>query len=444
MKRVVSVFCALLLIVGLCGCKAQRSSITIYDASNNLIATVKSSNVSDKEVKDKSYKSYVQYVVDEAIQVFANKNNCNLKDAEKILYSNDFSINTTLDSKVHSALCAFYEKSDYDNTPIGCSVTDLSGAVRAIFSSDGECALDKVSPYSAFKPLSVYAQAVEKGIVNWSTMYEDMPYKQIKDDRGEYTDWPKNASGKYSYEKTPIVEAVRHSINTVAVFTLKDVGVKNSINFLTSNFGIDLSNERARLDSADEDEVIGNIAMGYLYSGVTTVNMAGYYQIFGNGGTYEKPHSIEKICDSEGKTVYTYSGTEKRVIKSETAKVMNLMLQEVLQKGGTGAAAYSKKYKIAGKTGTGEDNGNWFVGVTPELSIAVWHGKGLDKNTAPEMFAEISLEIPEPRRTDFPTSAMVRKSLYCVHSGGLYTVKCKNMAIGYYALEDIPSPCKTH
>lgn len=45
--------------------------------------------------------------------------------------------------------------------------------------------------------------------------------------------------------------------------------------------------------------------MGYLYDGVSVIDMAGYYQIFGNGGKYYKPEAITKIIDDHGKTIYT-------------------------------------------------------------------------------------------------------------------------------------------
>ena len=42
--------------------------------------------------------------------------------------------------------------------------------------------------------------------------------------------------------------------------------------------------EKKKLKTMGEDEVIGNIGLGYLQDGVSPVQMAGYYQSFANGG----------------------------------------------------------------------------------------------------------------------------------------------------------------
>ena len=115
----------------------------------------------------------------------------------------------------------------------GCAVTDLQGNLIAVYSSDEQknYANQADSPYSSFKPLSVYMQALEKGKINWSTCYVDSAYKQIEEN-GQLRDWPANVTNSYTKENTSIFKAISQSVNTVAVKCLAELGVEESISFL--------------------------------------------------------------------------------------------------------------------------------------------------------------------------------------------------------------------
>ena len=76
---------------------------------------------------------------------------------------------------------------------------------------------------------------------------------------------------------------------------------------------------------------VKNIAAGYIQEGVSPVDMAGYYQIFANGGVYVKPETIIKICDSTGNVLYHADAVKEQVVKSETADIMNRLLRTSLR-----------------------------------------------------------------------------------------------------------------
>jgi penicillin-binding protein 1A len=64
----------------------------------------------------------------------------------------------------------------------------------------------------------------------------------------------------------------------------------------------------------------------------------------------------------------------KDVISARTARIMTFMLREVVLHG-TGIAAASMKYPLAGKTGTTNDfTDAWFVGFSPAMTTGVWIG----------------------------------------------------------------------
>lgn len=391
--------------------------------------------------------TYIDIVKTEAISLICAKENISEKKASKKLYSGGYKIYTYYDLSVSESLTKAYE-SKKEGLSLALAVTDHSGNLLAAVGKSGEdnLALALNSPYSSLKPLSVYAQGIENGILSWSSLYTDSPYKKLEEN-GEKRDWPSNASGSYSYEKVAVCKALQKSLNTVAVKALRDVGVNNSIDFLSSNFGINLNTEKQVVALSGEEEVLGNIALGYLSNGVSVIDMAGYYQIFANGGVYEKPLAVAKIVDSNGTTVYERQYSEKRVISKETADIMNRLLREVTKNGATGFGAALDTVQTAGKTGTGDNNSDsWFVGITPQYSCAVWHGEN-DSNIAPEIFRLAMNEIYELKpdsHKSFTNYTELTAAVYCKDSGKVVSSSCTDIEVGYFAKNNVPEKCGGH
>lgn len=419
--------------------------ITLKDNKGKVFAKVSSAKLE----KSSEYSSYSELVINEAIGIIADINGCDEEKAEKLLFKNSYTIDTFLDREIFSSIETAYNKSDVKEIPFGCAVTNLKGGLCAVYSSESKeesnFAITGFSPYSSLKPLSVYAPAIESGKAYWSKVYEDSPYKQIMDENGELVNWPENATGTYTNSNTTVYQAIKESINTVAVKCLDDYGVNNSISFLKENFDINLDYESKKATNEDEDEVIGNLAMGYLYDGVSVIDMAGYYQIFGNGGKYYKPEAITKIIDDHGKTIYTKNNDYKQVVSEPTAFIMNELLQGVVQSGGTGAEAKMDDIEVGGKTGTGIANDcHWFVGFVPQYSCAVWHGGSLVDNYSPQIFKSIMQELKLDESVKYPKCREIKQAIYCADSGLLCNENCKRVDMGYYFADEIIEKCKIH
>ncbi len=433
-------------IVGVVLWAQPKKEIAIYDKSGELIAKLQKNYELDQ------FKiPYCDVAISEATQIIAAKNECSLKEAKSLLWKNEYSIYTYFDNNVQTALymaCNPYN----DRFDCGAAATDLEGNIVAAYghgvkTDDVNYAMNLKSPYSAFKPLSVYMQAIEQNLIHWSSVYEDSAYKQIEASDGTKRDWPANANGEYKNADVTIYEAVRRSLNTVAVKCLKDVGVKNSISFLKEKFGMSLLSEQYTATIYDEEEIIGNIALGYLKEGVTPIDMAGYYQIFSNGGKYETPRAVDKICDAEGKDIYTRKYASKEVINPRTSDIMNKLLQGVTKTGGTGVEAYCENVEVAGKTGTGDGNqDNWFVGVTPEYSCAIWHSKNY-KNMAPVLFSRTmnTVHLKNAKLKDnFGLHSSLKKYIYCEESGMAFSTNCTTVQKGYYVSGTELEKCNKH
>lgn len=393
---------------------------------------------------------YLEVVIQEAANILSEQKNISYSEAITRLFTEGYYIDTAFDAAACEALQIVSTRCE-KTCDAACALTDLNGNLLAVTSYNTEDkqinhALERRSPYSSFKALSVYTPALEKGLACWSSLYQDSPYKQIENPDGTMRDWPSNATNLYTRKDISVYEALRQSVNTVAVKCLAKVGVQNSIDFLQECFGIPLKQEESAAKDYGEEEVIGSIALGYLEEGLTPVEMAGYYQIFANGGKYTAPKAITEIINADGGIVYIREAETKQVIRPATADTMNKLLQGVLAPGGTGDAITFREVEIAGKTGTGDDFlDNWFVGVTPGYSLAVWHGEHTS-NQAAQLFSAAIRELYKTRpdaNRKFVTHQNLQQMAYCVQSGHAFGPNCTDIAAGYFESADVLPECST-
>ncbi|MDN4526929.1 PBP1A family penicillin-binding protein [Fictibacillus sp. NE201] len=249
-------------------------------------------------------------------------------------------------------------------------------------------------PGSSFKPLAVYAPALE------TKAYK--PYSMLKDEQLSYKGYkPKNYDGKYR-GKVSMAEAIRDSINAPAVWLLNELGIDQSKAAL-KKLGMDIP-----------DKGLG-IALGGLDHGVSPYQMMAAYRSFARDGKTIKPYVIAKIYDRNGELVGKASHKEKKVFKKQTAWYMTRMLQQVVEKG-TGKSGNAGT-ELAGKTGTtnyeGVPHANkdaWFVGYTPKVVGAAWIGYDRTTNesylnTSSEkatlLFKDVISQMPSQRALTF-------------------------------------------
>ncbi len=446
-KKIISALLCAAMVCSLAACKGSEGGLKILDCEGAPLAEVSSQGA----IKKHSERAYLEIVAEEAVAILSEKLELSESSAKKQLYKGGYTVYTAFDRPMNQALAAACAERE-EEAEVAAVITDLSAHLCAAFSSkrsNGQTSyvLQKAPPCSAFKPLSVYAPAIESGVINWSSSYQDTPYKQIRDANGALINWPKNPNKYYSNSKVFISDAVRQSLNTIAVKCLKDYGVENSLKFLEESFQIPLEAEKELLEQRGEEEIIGNIALGSLRSGVSAPDMAGYYQIFANGGKYQAPKAILKLCDAEGKPLYEAQYAPKQVISPATADIMNHMLREVVSPIGTGKNAALKGIEAAGKTGTDDDNkNNWFIGLTPEYSCAFWHG-GASKNYAAEIFSSAMNAVYDTRegeREKFRYTSGIRLVICCAESGDQFHPGCPLINNGYYASDDLPKLCNQH
>jgi penicillin-binding protein 1A len=219
-------------------------------------------------------------------------------------------------------------------------------------------------PGSSFKPF-IYSAALEKGYTA-ASIVEDAPITFSAAQTGNKEWSPQNYENSFE-GPISLRNALAHSINTVAIRVLQDIGPSYAQSYIT-RFGFEAKNHPAYL----------TMALGA--GSATPWQMASAYAVFANGGYRVKPKLIAKIVDQHGNVISTTSfdhasNGAPRVIDSRNAFIMNSMMQSVIRNGTASKALILGRSDIAGKTGTTNDHIDaWFAGYNPKQVAVAWIG----------------------------------------------------------------------
>ncbi len=423
---------------------------------------------------------YAEYAVEEATRILQDVYGMEQEAARRFLYCGGFTVETAENVEVQQTLESVYQNKNTvpraDNSLIqpqsaAVVIEPHTGAVLGLVGSVGEKKENRILNYatqtkrppgSAIKPLSVYAPAMQAGRINYATVYDDTPYDFTTKESG----WPQNYPNVYG-GLTPVHDALRRSVNTVAVKILADYGVENSFDFLKNHLGISsLVLQKQRKDGTlFTDCALAPLALGQLTYGVSVLELTAGYTVLADEGTYHAPYAIERIIDAAGEVVYTHQTNAEGVLSRGNAQVMTQMLREVAQSGTASALTLPQKVEVAGKTGTTTDDcDRWFVGYTKDYLCGVWFGyatpqplTAFSETASPALRLWDAVMTPlcqnaivNGDRRAFDTSALIRTS-FCRDSGKLPTATChkdprgNRIEVGYFTPEQLPlTHCDCH
>lgn len=400
---------------------------------------------------------FVDALIDQVTKDLAKQYGYDEKRANDLFYSGGYKIYATVDTEMQSAAeKVFADTKSYaikgasgKRMTGGITVMDYEGNVKAIVGGIGEktanrsfnTATDAVrQPGSTMKPIAAYAPALEADLISYSQL--------INDTKASYNGWtPKNWYGHYKGNVT-VQRALEISINAVPVYLVNKLTPEVSYNFLTEKLGV------TTLTKYDKD--LSPLGMGGTNGGLTTLESAAAFAVFGNGGLYYEPSFYSKVTDQDGRTVLKRNNDPKMAISEDTATVMNHLLQTVVYGNeGTGGAAksYIKNMKIYAKTGTSNDqNDLWFVGGTPYYVASCWCGFEIQEpiprqhsGIALKMWGNVMSKVHSGLKAKtFTDSDYAVKKKYCVSTGLLANEGCPKKADGWYRKSNVPAKCTTH
>ncbi|MFQ8952944.1 MAG: transglycosylase domain-containing protein [Oscillospiraceae bacterium] len=406
-----------------------------------------------KETDNNSY--FVDALIDQVVKALMDKFGYEKTHANKIFYSSGYKIYATVDANIQKTMeSVFSDQKTYglkgkNGATLQGSMTviDYNGHVKGLVGGIGEKigqrgfnrATSAVrQPGSTMKPIAAYAPAIEKDIINYSSI--------VNDTKTNYNGWtPVNWYSSY-WGNITVQYALERSVNTIPVYLVNKLGTQVSFDFLTKTLGI--------TTLTNEDVNLAPLGMGGTNGGITSLESAAAYAIFGNLGQYHAPTLFTKVTDQHDEIVFEYDSSPTMAISEDTATVMNKLLQTVVYGSrGTGAAARNtvKDMKIFAKTGTSNNSNDlWFVGGTPYYVGSCWCGYDEQQNIsnagiARVMWSAVMSKIHnglEPK--EFEVSSYATERYYCTSTGLLATSACPSKSIGWYKKSNTPGSCTAH
>ena len=421
---------------------------------------------------------YTDLVVSDVIRDLQQQLGYSYESATLLVYRGGLSIETAMDERMQQAVERYYTQLSHFPTgetgrpQSSCILIDpATGDILAVAGAVGEKNANRLQNYatdtkrpagSCIKPLTVYAPALEEGLITWASIYQDSPVTELKG-----TAWPANADGQYRGPVT-VGKAVAQSLNPVAVRILEQVGREKAFSFARNRLG--MTSLIPAQGSNLNDLTLSSLALGQQSRGVTVRELTAAYTAFSDG-IYRAPVSYHRVLDKEGNVLLENrpANEANRALSPENAALMTRLLMTVTATQEGTASRYitlpsTLGIETAGKTGTTQNNcDRWFIGYTPRLLAGVWMGydypsklKGIHGNPCVTIWDDLMKTCEDlyrgaPAKYTFDTPESLIQMDYCPLSGMLPNPYCSDPVYnltpesGWFIRGIHPhSPCQLH
>lgn len=396
----------------------------------------------EKEIDEKTAASLIE---GKGYKIYTTQNSSIQASLEEVYRSGDYvypgnkkdSEGNLINAHTQSAMVVIDHKTGY---VVGCmgglgDDVDSNGLNRATQSAR--------QPGSSMKPIASIAPALEAGIINAATIYDESSTSF-----GNYH--PTNSrAGLITVRK-----AIEISANTTECKIMSELGPRNSIEFLRK-MGI------TTLVTADENSEHNDenlpMVLGGLTIGISPLEMAGAYATIANDGVYITPTFYTKVEDSSGNVILEAKQDKTRVMSEANAFIeKSILTGPVIGAGGTASRCKIPNQETAGKTGTTTSNvDRWFCGFTSYYTAATWYG--YDRNqerltgsaNATNRSCQLWAAVMKKIHADLPESGFTKPSnvvtaRICLQSGKVATEACSQTYTEYFVKGTIPSDCEGH
>lgn len=437
-------------------------------------------NPDDSVVRTEIHSWYVDMVINDVIADLQTEHNLTREHASNLVFGGGLEIYIQIDREIQDIMEEYYENTANFVSGEGAQSAmiiidpqngDILGVVGAIGEKTGNriqnYATDTLRPPgSTIKPLSVYAPALERGIITYASVYDDTPVSFNESSSGALSPWPKNANGIYHGLST-MSYALAYSTNTIPLKILEELGLSHSFYFLRDYLHLDDLVERGNDSSGAfiTDMDYAALALGQLNYGISVRDITAAYSIFADNGEYHAPRSYSLVKNSLGEILLEKEATDERVISDGNAEIMTELLTDVVWGGTADGLTVKHKVALAAKTGTTQDNKDrWCIGYTPSLICGVWYGYEYPKeipraekdhflNAFDTVLTRIYERDARSAYADrkFEESARLITVDYCMDSGLLPTDACladargSRIKTGYFVKGSEPKDeCEAH
>lgn len=388
---------------------------------------------------EKSYNHVTSYFTDQVfidvVHDLMEEKNYTESFATQMVENGGLKIYATIDKRIQAIMDKAYMNENNFVGPIEGGTQSAmvlsdpyTGEIKGIVGGRGKKTAPRVlnrasqsyrQPGSSFKPIAVYAPAIDSGRVVPSSPVDDKPL--------QVGSWkPKNSGGGFSKSMT-VKTAITKSQNIPAINILEAVGIEQSYKYVTEKFHLSTI--------VEQDKALASLALGGLTNGVSVKELNAAYCSFPNAGIYNEPISYTKVLNNRGEVVLEKKDTESRAISADAAYIMCDMMKNVVAYG-TAAGSQIPGMDTAGKTGTSDlSKDRWFAGFTPYYCATVWFGYDSPRavyspysNPALNIWRQVMVEVHkdlEPKV--FKQPATLTKLNICINSGKLAGSHCHSV-----------------
>lgn len=378
----------------------------MVDTQNAPITTKLGQNVGSSCANSK-YPYFCYYVTSWLLQQPALGKTTN--DREALLKSGGLTIKTTLQPKMADTI----NKQIRAKVPVGNSadvqsagviVQPGTGNVLAMAQNtdysnstqSGKSALNFVTPwglgggpdgfdFGSTDKLFTIVDALDNGFPVDTSV--DVPKTDGQFPRGgnfhifTNADFPTNECGIGSTEQWKLANDVDFPSGPMTYTDMTAQSVNTAFATLVSQLGacnVQQTMTKMGLRKANGQEITKSpsaITLGT--AGVAPVTLAASYAAIDAGGKWCPPKPVSQIVNAQGQTLKLQGTDCKQVVSKDVANATIKIFRQVLSSKGTASdAALAGGRPAWGKTGTtDQSNQTWFVGSTPQMTMASWVGR---------------------------------------------------------------------
>ncbi len=265
-------------------------------------------------------------------------------------------------------ILSMVSKPDYDPNTVAEDWEDI------INKDDKNSVLINRATQATYPPGSVFKIVTALAYMRDHPNYEDFRYTC----KGHFSTNSKDVEcykGK-SHGKLDLSSAFAKSCNGAFAKMLSEtsydtfMATAKDLQFNTSFSELDIAVKSSRINYAASDDLwmTAQTAIGQGETTTSPMHMAMIASAIANGGKLMKPYMVDEVISADQKVVKTNMPTNYGTLMStEEAKNLAGLMEKVVTSG-TATGLKSKRYTVAGKTGTAEKSGEepyvWFVGYS--------------------------------------------------------------------------------